>query len=97
MEHEPEHEATEPDLETEPDHHINPLEDYHLARDRTRREIRPPVRYSEPDFITALNIQFFWESEPTSYEEAVEEKNANMWLEAMKNEMLSLEKTRLGS
>lgn len=92
VEHAPEQDTPDLNSETEPDPHINPLEDYLLARDRTRREIRPPARYSEPDFITALSVIGPLEGDPTSYEEAVEGKNANMWLEAMKDEMLSLEK-----
>ncbi|CAI9782829.1 unnamed protein product [Fraxinus pennsylvanica] len=62
VEHETEQETIEPNLETEPDHHINPLEDYYLARDKTRREIRPLAKYSEPDFITALNIHGLFET-----------------------------------
>lgn len=57
-------------------------------------EIRPPLRYIEPDFVTALNVQNLLDNEPTSYEEAIEGKNANSWLAAMEDEMQSLAKSK---
>lgn len=50
-----EHELLQ-ETEPEPVQLPDPLDDYHLAGDRVRREIRPPLRYSEPDFITTLNV-----------------------------------------
>ena len=76
-EYETEHTTTntEPDGEDESEENIdndqqNDLAQYQLARDRTRRDIRPPARFSYADLIyTALlagvEIQ---RTEPDSYE-----------------------------
>ncbi|KAL2245959.1 UNVERIFIED_CONTAM: Retrovirus-related Pol polyprotein from transposon TNT 1-94 [Sesamum indicum] len=66
----------------------NPLENYQLARDRNRRQIRTPVTLR--DFETALNTEM---TEPTSIEEAMKSKQ---WLSAMNEEMKSLKKTKPG-
>ncbi|KAL2248429.1 UNVERIFIED_CONTAM: Retrovirus-related Pol polyprotein from transposon TNT 1-94 [Sesamum indicum] len=79
---------TEPDSETENVENLepNPLENYQLARDRIRRQIRAPTRLR--DFETALNIEM---TEPTSIDEAMKSKQ---WLSAMNEEMKSLEENK---
>ena len=68
--------------------------DYQLAKDRTRREIKTPVRYAQADLIAyALNTGEKLESqEPATYEEACQSKEREQWLAAMKKEMFSLQK-----
>ncbi|KAL0308921.1 UNVERIFIED_CONTAM: Retrovirus-related Pol polyprotein from transposon TNT 1-94 [Sesamum radiatum] len=61
------------------------LNDYLLARDRNRRELRIPARYN--DFHIALNIE---PNEPSSVEEALKSENSKNWLSAMAEEMKSL-------
>ena len=53
------------------------LRDYVLARDRVRRQTRPPSRYAHPDVIAfALNIGDSLElEEPLTYKEACNNKN----------------------
>ena len=65
----------EDEIETADDTKIQPehLQDYQLARDRTRRQVRAPMRYSYADLIyTALlagtEVQ---RTEPETYEEAM--------------------------
>ena len=68
------------------------LGNYQLARDRDRREIRPPSRYSFADLVfTALvAAQEVQVVEPGSYIDAVRSKDKSKWVEAMKEEMQSL-------
>ncbi|KAL2241729.1 UNVERIFIED_CONTAM: Retrovirus-related Pol polyprotein from transposon TNT 1-94 [Sesamum indicum] len=78
----------ETDSETENVENLepNPLENYQLARDRNRRQIRAPTRLR--DFETALNIEM---TESTSIDEAMKSKQ---WLSAMNEEMKSLEENK---
>ncbi|KAL2232022.1 UNVERIFIED_CONTAM: Retrovirus-related Pol polyprotein from transposon TNT 1-94 [Sesamum indicum] len=64
----------------------NLLENYQLARDRDRRQIRAPVK--PRDFDTALNTEL---TEPTSTDEAMKSKQ---WLSAMNEEMKSLKENK---
>jgi hypothetical protein len=68
------------------------LGDYQLARDRQRRQVRPPVRFD--DEVSLLTVQGFIESEPVSYDEAMSSKDSKHWLEAMQDEMESLKKNK---
>ena len=65
-----------------------------LARDRVRREIRPPPKYAHADVIAyTLNIGDSIElDEPVSFEEACNSKNKADWFKAMQEEMDSLRK-----
>ncbi|KAL2243405.1 UNVERIFIED_CONTAM: Retrovirus-related Pol polyprotein from transposon TNT 1-94 [Sesamum indicum] len=76
---------TKPENETE-NSEQNPLENYQLARDRNRRQIRVPMKLR--DFETALNIEM---TEPTSIDEAMKSKQ---WLSAMNEEMKSLKENK---
>lgn len=65
---------------------------YKLARDREKRQIRPPKRYAEADMVFyALSIAEQVEhAEPTSYKEAMKNKDIDKWEMAMKEELDSL-------
>lgn len=70
------------------------LSSYQLARDRTRREIRPPIRYRQSDLVsfalyTALEVEL---QEPKSYSEAITCAEKEKWLVAMEEELQSLNK-----
>ena len=62
--------------------------DYQLARDRTRREIRSPARFAHADLIAyAFNIGSNIDlDEPTTYQEACQSKERDLWLTAMKED-----------
>ncbi|KAH9649106.1 hypothetical protein KPL70_025861 [Citrus sinensis] len=70
------------------------LQDYQLAKDNEMRVIRAPKKYAYADRITyALTAAHELDyDEPKSYKEAVSGKNEDQWLEAMKEEMDSLNK-----
>ena len=70
--------------------------DYQLARDRERRQINPPVRYSYADLICyALKaVEELQDSEPKNFREALESNENKDWLKAMNEEILSLEKNQ---
>ena len=69
-------------------------DDYQLARDRIRREIRPPGRFGFADF-TAFALTSASEienSEPSTYEEAINSEESASWITAIQEEMDSLMK-----
>lgn len=55
---------------------------------RNRNEIRPPARYCDNEFIACSAII----EEPQTFDQAVSSPESKQWYEAMKEEMLSLEK-----
>ncbi|XP_062085979.1 uncharacterized protein LOC133792086 [Humulus lupulus] len=71
---------------------IQYLHDYRLVRDRVRREIKPPERFGYADLIAyALNVaEEEIEQEPLSYKESVNSKDSHEWIEAIREEMISL-------
>ncbi|KAH9752456.1 hypothetical protein KPL71_014688 [Citrus sinensis] len=68
------------------------LQDYQLARDRARRETKPPSRYAYAGMIAyALNsAEEIAIEEPASYKEAVRGSDNSNWIKAMEEEMDSL-------
>lgn len=70
------------------------LDGYVLSRDRMRRQIRPPPRFANADFIVfALNVADLLElQEPTNYCEARRCKEWPKWKKAMDEEIESLNK-----
>ena len=70
------------------------LKSCQLARDRARRQIRAPTRYSHAEIVSfALSVaEETKNEEPQSYREAVSRSDKNKWLKALKEEMDSLEK-----
>ena len=72
-------------------------QDYCLARDREIRTIKPPERYGHADLISYALIvgkENEDQEEPQSYDEAISSKDNSKWIEAMEEEMTSLEKNQ---
>ena len=74
---------------------INP--DYELARDRQMREINPPKRYGCASLIcyTLNAAEEMQDSKPRNFREALESNESKDWLNAMNEEILSLEKNQI--
>ncbi|KAH9668944.1 hypothetical protein KPL70_021590 [Citrus sinensis] len=72
------------------------LRSYQLARDRVRREVRAPVRYGYADLIAyaLLCADEVTIEEPTNFSEAMESVHCDKWLEAMQDEMESLQRNQ---
>ncbi|KAG9442249.1 hypothetical protein H6P81_018103 [Aristolochia fimbriata] len=79
--------SSEPIVETE---------NYSIARDRPRREIQKPNRYSDADLVAyALSVaETIDESEPSTYKEVIQSDNSKRWLVAMNEKMESLHKNQ---
>ena len=81
--------------EAQPQQHTQTqLRDYHLTRDRIRRQIKPPQRYGYADLIAyalAASNEID-EDEPTSYKEAIQSSYKSEWQRAMDDEIDSLYK-----
>lgn len=71
-----------------------PLDEYQLTRDRERRQIRPPVRFNNDDFVSLFAHQDKSENEPDSYDDAINCKDHMFWKDAMNDEMNSLLKNK---
>ncbi|KAG8499228.1 hypothetical protein CXB51_005739 [Gossypium anomalum] len=70
---------------------------YSIAKNRTRREIKPPKKYAEADLVAyALNVaeDIDANQEPSNYSEAVSCEDSEKWMFAMQEEMESLYKNR---
>ena len=67
---------------------------YNLARDRKRRDIRPPTRYGYFDLIAFAFCTIEELEEPTSYEQAMSSLEKELWRQAMNEEMESLSKNQ---
>ncbi|KAG8496701.1 hypothetical protein CXB51_007821 [Gossypium anomalum] len=70
---------------------------YSIAKNRTRREIKPPKKYAEADLVAyALNVaeDIDVNQEPSNYSEAVSCEDSEKWMFAMQEEMESLHKNR---
>ncbi|KAG8495946.1 hypothetical protein CXB51_009450 [Gossypium anomalum] len=70
---------------------------YSIAKNRTRREIKPPKTYAEADLVAyALNVaeDIDANQEPSNYSEAVSCEDSEKWMFAMQEEMESLHKNR---
>ncbi|CAA3024802.1 Hypothetical predicted protein, partial [Olea europaea subsp. europaea] len=76
----------------ENEQHLEPahdLWDYQLARDRERRQIRPPSKHQYADFASDRSESNLFDIEPASYEEAISSKESHKWITAMEDEMNS--------
>ena len=63
---------------------------YSIARDRSRRPIKPPQRFAEADMVAyALNVAEDIDAgeEPSTYNEAISCVDSEKWLIAMNEEM----------
>ncbi|KAH9697805.1 Integrase catalytic domain-containing protein [Citrus sinensis] len=72
------------------------LHDYQLARDRARKETKPPSRYAYVGMVAyALNsVEDITIEEPASYREAVKSSDPRNWIKAMEEEIDSLIKNK---
>ena len=75
------------------------LETYVLARDRQRRNIKPPSRFDECDVAAYALVmsKLIEEEEPLTYGEGIRSKNKRKWITASDEEMDSLEKNETWS
>ena len=80
---------------------IQQQEDYNIARDRPRRQIKRPARYTDDENLTAYALSIAQEVnddvEPASYTEAVSCADSSKWLVAMNEEIESLHKNNTWS
>ncbi|KAG8478472.1 hypothetical protein CXB51_028273 [Gossypium anomalum] len=70
---------------------------YFIAKNKTRREIKPPKKYVEADLVTyALNVieDINANQEPSNYSEAVGCEDSEKWMFTMQEKMESLHKNR---
>ena len=68
------------------------LRDYQLSRDRERRQIRPPTRYSLADLMFSALVAGaeIKTNEPSNFSEAMKSVDSTKWKQAMEEEMNSL-------
>ena len=88
---------TELEVEGETTVESEDLSNYQLARDRTRREIVKPARYTEDSAVAfALSVAEEIDcEEPANYEEALSSQEWEKWDAAMDDEYGSLEKNKM--
>ncbi|KAG8500752.1 hypothetical protein CXB51_002776 [Gossypium anomalum] len=70
---------------------------YSIAKNRTKREIKPPKKYAEADLVAyALNVaeDIDANQEPSNYSEAISCEDSEKWMFAMQEEMESLHKNK---
>ncbi|KAG8474425.1 hypothetical protein CXB51_033824 [Gossypium anomalum] len=70
---------------------------YSIAKNKTRREIRPPKKYAKIDLVSyALNVteDIDANQEPSNYSEAISCEDSEKWMFAMQEEMESLHKNK---
>lgn len=70
------------------------LENYQLARDRQRRQIRRPSKYGSAELVYyVLNTEMSQaDTEPISSSDAVKYADSEKWIKVMDEEMESSEK-----
>ncbi|KAG8497502.1 hypothetical protein CXB51_008962 [Gossypium anomalum] len=70
---------------------------YSIAKNRTRREIKPPKKYAEADLVAyALNVveDIDANQEPSNYSKPISYEDSEKWMFAMQEEMESLHKNK---
>ncbi|KAG8475436.1 hypothetical protein CXB51_032203 [Gossypium anomalum] len=70
---------------------------YSIAKNRTRREIKPPKKYALADLVSyALNVaeDIDANQEPSNYSEAISCEDSEKWMFAIQEEMKSLHKNK---
>lgn len=82
--------------ETQTAEEVEDLSNYQLARDRVRREIVKPSRFTdESEVAFALSVAAVIDAEePRNFEEAMRSKDWKKWSAGMDDEMSSLEKNK---
>ncbi|KAG8490651.1 hypothetical protein CXB51_013913 [Gossypium anomalum] len=96
VEHQINTEST-PQAITKIDNRVASSPQYSIAKNRTRREIKPPKKYAKANLVDyALNVaeDIDANQEPSNYSEAVSCKDSEKWMFAMQEEMESLHKNR---
>ena len=85
MEHQINTEST-PQARTKIENRVASSPQYSIAKNRTRREIKPPKKYDDVDLVAyALNVaeDIDVNQEPSNYSEAVSCEDSEKWMFAM--------------
>ncbi|KAG8499112.1 hypothetical protein CXB51_005523 [Gossypium anomalum] len=96
VEHQINTEST-PQASTKIENRVASSPQYSIAKNRTRREIKPPKKYAEADLVAyALNVaeDIDANQEPSNYSKAISCEDSEKWMFAMQEEMESLYKNR---
>ncbi|KAG8503402.1 hypothetical protein CXB51_001378 [Gossypium anomalum] len=96
VEHQINTEST-PQANTKIENRVASSPQYSIAKNRTRREIKPPKKYAEADLVAyALNVaeDIDANQEPSNYSEAISCEDSEKWMFAMQEEMESLHKNK---
>ncbi|KAG8472415.1 hypothetical protein CXB51_035361 [Gossypium anomalum] len=96
VEHQINTEST-PQASTKIENRVASSPQYSIAKNRTRREIKPPKKYAEVDLIAyALNVTEDIDAnrEPSNYSEAISCEDSEKWMFSMQEEMKSIHKNR---
>ncbi|KAG8481529.1 hypothetical protein CXB51_026324 [Gossypium anomalum] len=96
VEHQINTEST-PQVSTKIDNRVASSPQYSIAKNRTKREIKPPKKYAEADLVAyALNVaeDIDANQEPSNYSEAISCEDSEKWMFAMQEEMESLHKNK---
>ncbi|KAG8501427.1 hypothetical protein CXB51_003754 [Gossypium anomalum] len=84
-------------VSTKIDNRVASSPQYFIAKNKTRREIKPPKKYAEADLVAyALNVAEDVDAnqEPSNYSEAISCEDSEKWMFAMQEEMESLYKNK---
>ncbi|KAG8474742.1 hypothetical protein CXB51_031399 [Gossypium anomalum] len=96
VEHQINTEST-PQVSTKIENRVASSPQYSIAKNRTKREIKPPKKYAEADLVAyALNVaeDIDANQEPSNYSEAISCEDSEKWMFAMQEEMESLHKNK---
>ncbi|KAG8478903.1 hypothetical protein CXB51_028748 [Gossypium anomalum] len=96
VEHQINTEST-PQVNTKIENRVASSPQYSIAKNRTKREIKPPKKYAEADLVAyALNVaeDIDANQEPSNYSEAISCEDSEKWMFAMQEEMESLHKNK---
>ncbi|KAG8478507.1 hypothetical protein CXB51_028390 [Gossypium anomalum] len=96
VEHQINTEST-PQASTKTENRVTSSPQYSIAKNRTRREIKPPKKYAEADLVAyTLNVaeDIDANQEPSNYSEASSCEDSEKWMFAMQEEMESLYKNK---
>ncbi|KAG8483701.1 hypothetical protein CXB51_023428 [Gossypium anomalum] len=86
-----------PQVSTKIENRVASSPPYSIAKNRTKREIKPPKKYAEADLVAyALNVaeDIDANQEPSNYSEAISCEDSEKWMFAMQEEMESLHKNK---
>ncbi|KAG8472527.1 hypothetical protein CXB51_034427 [Gossypium anomalum] len=86
-----------PQASTKIENRVASSPQYSIAKNKTRREIKPPKKYAEADLVAyASNVaeDIDANQEPSNYSKAISCENSKKWMFAMQEEMESLHKNK---